>query len=138
MKEKESDTAAKKPTTKGSGRSPGRGHGNPLQHSCLENPHGQRSLAGYKSTGWQRVGKAGIPPFQIPFQAGSERAGESTQEDSRGPRETLPLEGEGNQPQTLSERAGMAGFQQNWEFRIIFMCHGIGGFFQPFKNTKPF
>ena len=29
----------------GSGRSPGRGHGNPL--SCLENPHGQRSLAGY-------------------------------------------------------------------------------------------
>ena len=25
----------------------GGGHGNPLQHSCLENPHGQRSLAGY-------------------------------------------------------------------------------------------
>ena len=24
----------------GSGRSPGGGHGNPLQHSCLENPHG--------------------------------------------------------------------------------------------------
>ena len=23
-----------------------RGHGNPLQYSCLENPHGQRSLAG--------------------------------------------------------------------------------------------
>ena len=30
----------------GLGRSPGRGHGNPLQYSCLENPHGQRSLAG--------------------------------------------------------------------------------------------
>ena len=29
------------------GRSPGRGHGNPLQHSCLESPLGQRSLAGY-------------------------------------------------------------------------------------------
>ena len=29
----------------GSGRSPGGGHGNPLQYSCLENPHGQRSLA---------------------------------------------------------------------------------------------
>ena len=29
------------------GRSPGRGHGNPFQYSCLENPHGQRSLAGY-------------------------------------------------------------------------------------------
>ena len=23
------------------------GHGNPLQYSCLENPHGQRRLAGY-------------------------------------------------------------------------------------------
>ena len=31
----------------GSGRSPGEGHGNPLQYSCLENPHGQRSLVGY-------------------------------------------------------------------------------------------
>ena len=27
-----------------SGRSPGEGHGNPLQYLCLENPHGQRSL----------------------------------------------------------------------------------------------
>ena len=31
----------------GLGRSPGGGHGNPFQCSCLENPHGQRSLAGY-------------------------------------------------------------------------------------------
>ena len=31
----------------GSGRFPGGGHGNPLQYSCLENPHGQRSLMGY-------------------------------------------------------------------------------------------
>ena len=29
------------------GRSPGEGKGYPLQYSCLENPHGQRSLAGY-------------------------------------------------------------------------------------------
>ena len=35
----------------GSGRSPGRGHGNPLQYSCLENPHGQRSLVGYSPWG---------------------------------------------------------------------------------------
>ena len=28
------------------GRSPGEEQGNPLQYSCLENPHGQRSLAG--------------------------------------------------------------------------------------------
>ena len=33
------------------GRSPGGGHGKPLQHSCLENPHGQRSLAGYSPGG---------------------------------------------------------------------------------------
>ena len=31
----------------GLGRSPGGGHGNPLQYSGLENPHGQRSLLGY-------------------------------------------------------------------------------------------
>ena len=31
----------------GLGRSPGGGHRNPLQYSCLENPNGQRSLAGY-------------------------------------------------------------------------------------------
>ena len=29
------------------GRSPGGEHGNPLQYSCLGNPHGQRSLVGY-------------------------------------------------------------------------------------------
>ena len=29
------------------GRSPGGGHDNSLQYSCLENPHGQRSLAAY-------------------------------------------------------------------------------------------
>ena len=32
-------------------RSPGGRHGNPLQYSCLENPHGQRSLAGYTPWG---------------------------------------------------------------------------------------
>jgi len=32
-------------------RSPGRWHSNPLQYSCLENPHGQRSLEGYSLLG---------------------------------------------------------------------------------------
>ena len=32
-------------------RSPGGGHGNSLQSSCLENPHGQRSLVGYSPWG---------------------------------------------------------------------------------------
>ena len=27
------------------------GHSNPLQNSCLENPHGQRRLAGYNPWG---------------------------------------------------------------------------------------
>ena len=35
----------------GSGRSPGGGHGHPLQSSCLENPHGQRSLVGFSPRG---------------------------------------------------------------------------------------
>ena len=39
----------------GSGRSPGGGHGNPLQYSCLENPHGQRSLEGHSPWGHKRV-----------------------------------------------------------------------------------
>ena len=30
----------------GLGNSPGGGRGNPLLYSCLENPHGQRSLVG--------------------------------------------------------------------------------------------
>ena len=35
----------------GSGRCPGEGNGNPLQYSCLEKSHGQRSLAGYSPWG---------------------------------------------------------------------------------------
>ena len=35
----------------GSGRSPGGGQGNPLQYASWENPHGQRSLAGYSPWG---------------------------------------------------------------------------------------
>ena len=33
------------------GRSPGGRHGKPLQYSCLENAHGQRSLASYSPWG---------------------------------------------------------------------------------------
>ena len=35
----------------GLGRSPGEGNDNPLQYSCLENSHGQRSLVGYSQLG---------------------------------------------------------------------------------------
>ena len=44
----------------GLGRSPGGDSSNPFQYSCLENPHGQRSLAAlrgaWQSMGLQRVG----------------------------------------------------------------------------------
>ena len=39
----------------GLGRSPEGGHGNPLQCSCLENPHGQRGLAGYSPWGYKEL-----------------------------------------------------------------------------------
>ena len=37
------------------GRSPGGGHGYPLQYSCLENPHGQRSLQSMGSDTAERL-----------------------------------------------------------------------------------
>ena len=37
------------------GRYPGGGHGNPLQYSYLENPHGQKSLAGCSPCGCKEM-----------------------------------------------------------------------------------
>ena len=39
----------------GLGTSPGGGHGNPLQYSHLETPHGQRSLAGCSPLGCKEL-----------------------------------------------------------------------------------
>ena len=39
----------------GLGSSPGGRHGNPLQYSCLEIPHGQRSLTGYSPWGLKEL-----------------------------------------------------------------------------------
>ena len=39
----------------GLGRSPGGGHGDLFQYYCLENPHGQRSLAGYSPWGHKEL-----------------------------------------------------------------------------------
>ena len=38
----------------GLGRSPGGEHGNPLQYSCLENPHKQRRLVDYSLCGHKK------------------------------------------------------------------------------------
>ena len=39
----------------GLGRSPGGGHGNPLQYSCLENPYGHGRLIGYGPWGHKEL-----------------------------------------------------------------------------------
>ena len=50
----------------GLGRSPGGGHGNPLQYFCLENTHGQRSLAGYWVTKiWTRLSDWAYQHFEV-------------------------------------------------------------------------
>ena len=46
-----------------SGRFPGRGHGNPLQYSYLENTHGQRRLADYSP--WSHKELDPVELFQI-------------------------------------------------------------------------
>ena len=53
----------------GLGRSPGRGHGNPLQYSCLENPQGQRSLVGTVHTvakSWTGLKRLSLSIFSRP------------------------------------------------------------------------
>ena len=49
--EEATDSAEDLGSIPGLGRSPGGGHGNPPQYSCLENPHEQRSLACYSPWG---------------------------------------------------------------------------------------
>ena len=39
----------------GLGRSPGEGNGNPLQYSCWENAHGQRTQVGYSPWGHKEL-----------------------------------------------------------------------------------
>ena len=50
------------------------GRGNRLQYSCLENPHGQRSPAGYKySMGSQRAEHDWVTKMMMATKAGEER-----------------------------------------------------------------
>ena len=61
------------------GRSPGEGHGNPLQYSWLENPNRQRSLAGCSPWG--------------------HKESETTEQLSRAQhKEIKPVSPKGNQP----------------------------------------
>ena len=47
----------------GLGRSPGERIGHPLQYSCLEDPHGQESLAGYSPWGHRELGATKCTAF---------------------------------------------------------------------------
>ena len=49
------------------GRSPGGGHGNPLQYSCLESLSGQRSLAGYSPWGAKSQTRLRMHCTVVPF-----------------------------------------------------------------------
>ena len=51
----------------GLGRSPAGGHGNALQYSCLENPHGQRSLAGCSPRGSKQLDVTGVQTCALPI-----------------------------------------------------------------------
>ena len=54
----------------GSERSPGEGNGNPLQYSCLKNPHGQRNLAGYSPwscKGWDMTERLTLSLLKFAF-----------------------------------------------------------------------
>ena len=48
------------------GRSPGEANGNPLQYSCLKNPHGQRRLADYSPWGCKELDTTELLHF-LPF-----------------------------------------------------------------------
>ena len=51
----------------GPGRYLGRRHGSLLQYSCLENPHGQRSLVGYSPWGHRESDTTERPTFLPSF-----------------------------------------------------------------------
>ena len=71
----------------GLGRSSGGGHGNSLKYSCLENPHGQRSLVGLQSIGSQRVRHDWVTKHKEILQA----EGNNTEwiNDSKGRKESI-------------------------------------------------
>ena len=54
--------------------SPEEGNGNPIQYSCLENPHGQRSLAGYSPWGHKESDRTERLTFTFTFKVFSRAA----------------------------------------------------------------
>ena len=60
----------------GLGRSPGEGQGNPFQYSCLESPHGQRSLVGYSPWGRKELDMTGWLSTHTHTELGTLQTGE--------------------------------------------------------------
>ena len=58
LKSEEACNAGDLGSAPGLGRSPGEGHGNPFQYSCLENLHEQRSLVGCSPLGCKELDMA--------------------------------------------------------------------------------
>ena len=52
----------------GLGRSPGGGHGNRLQNSCMDNPHGQRSLVGSVHGGCKELDRTEQLSTHMPYE----------------------------------------------------------------------
>ena len=52
---------------------PEEGNGNPLQYSCLENPHGQRSLAGYSPWGHKELDTTEATEYAHTVKEGKQR-----------------------------------------------------------------
>ena len=65
------------PLIPGLGRSPGGGHDNPLQYSCLENPHGQYSLP--DSSAHKILQARILERVAVPFSKGSFQPRDPTQ-----------------------------------------------------------
>ena len=62
----------------GLGRFPGEGNDNPLQYSCLENPHGQRSLVGYSPWGLKESDTKAAQHTLLLWSRGPGRVGSSS------------------------------------------------------------
>ena len=76
----------------GLGPSPGGGHGNPLQYSCLENPRVQRSLVGYSPWGCKELDMTELSTKHrgLKRKGGSLNIGHRSLDISKGPLWSTP------------------------------------------------
>ena len=108
----------------GLGRYPRGGHGNPLQYSCLENPHKQRSLVGYSPWGCkeadttERLNTAHTLGTQYHFQSPEELATKDYKPDLQALLGDwrLPIQAAGNQTPIVAHRLGWVSL--SWQYSV--------------------